>query len=673
MLTSFFMFHRALVFGILALVLVAGSNAVSQQSTPDLSEASLEQLGNIQVYSASMHLQPSGDAPSSVTVITSAEIQQHGYRTLAEILRAVRSFYVTYDRNYSSLGVRGFARPGDYNTRILLLVDGHRMNDDVYDEAMIGTEFPIDIDMIQRVEIIRGPASSLYGSNALFAVINVVTKNGQDVSGFEFSGDAASFNTYKGRISYGYSRQQLQFLVSGSFYGSRGPNQLYFPEFNSPQTNNGIADHADDDQLGTALATISFRDFTLQGSYGTREKGIPTGAYDTIFNDRGTRTTDSHGYIDARFDHMFDANWELMARLFVDRYTYHGKYVYPSSLNQTQSDPNIDSADGRWWGTQIQTSKTVVKRNRITTGIEFRDNFRQDQKNYNQNPYVLELDDRRSSSVWGAYLQDEVPIIKSMTLNVGLRYDHYSNIAASTNPRFAVVYRPTKQTNLKFIYGNAFRIANVYEKYYSVTPNLPNPSLHPEKLASTEFVWEQGISQNLWVSTSVFHIIADDLINQQSAPGDMLIFRNMQNVQSNGIEMELKGRFPGGLEGVASYSFQEAKDKDTKQLLNNSPRHLSKVDLTQPFLHRTLFASLNAQYRSGMRTFSGNSVSPFPIVDFDLFGRRIIKHLDVSLGFHNLLDKTYYDPPSTGIPEESVRQDGRTFRVKMTWHLGEHR
>ena len=119
------------------------------QSTPaDLSEATLEQLGTISVYSASRRLQSAGDAPSSVTVITSEEIERYGYRTLADILDTVRGFYTIYDRNYTYVGVQGFASPGDFNTRVLLLIDGHRLNDNVYDQAMLGTEFPIDIDLI---------------------------------------------------------------------------------------------------------------------------------------------------------------------------------------------------------------------------------------------------------------------------------------------------------------------------------------------------------------------------------------------------------------------------------------------------------------------------------------------------------------------------------------------
>lgn len=145
----------------------------------------------------------SGDSPSSVAMITSAEIRECGYRNLVNALRIVRSFYATYDRNYSSLVVRGGGWPCDDNPRILLPVDGHRMNGNVYGEATIGAEFLLDVDMIQRVEIVHGTASSLYGSNALSAVIHVVTRQGREVNGMELSAEAASFHNCKGNLRDG--------------------------------------------------------------------------------------------------------------------------------------------------------------------------------------------------------------------------------------------------------------------------------------------------------------------------------------------------------------------------------------------------------------------------------------------------------------------------------------
>jgi iron complex outermembrane receptor protein len=87
---------------------------------------------NIPVYAASRFEQKSSEAPSSVTVVTSREIRKYGWKTLADLLRTVRGFHVSYDRSYHWVGVRGFLPPGDSNTKILIMLDGHRLNDDVY-------------------------------------------------------------------------------------------------------------------------------------------------------------------------------------------------------------------------------------------------------------------------------------------------------------------------------------------------------------------------------------------------------------------------------------------------------------------------------------------------------------------------------------------------------------
>ena len=157
---------------------------------PDLSKLSLEQLVDLkidQVYGASAYLQKVTEAPSSVTIVTAEQIRRYGFRTLADVLRSVRGFYVTYDRNYSYVGVRGFSRPGDYNARVLLLIDGHRLNDNVFGSALIGSEFPLDIAIDRTPRDHPGPSSSLYGTSAFFAVINVITRDTQQVHGTELA------------------------------------------------------------------------------------------------------------------------------------------------------------------------------------------------------------------------------------------------------------------------------------------------------------------------------------------------------------------------------------------------------------------------------------------------------------------------------------------------------
>jgi outer membrane receptor for ferrienterochelin and colicins len=202
---------RSLRAGVLLLVLVCAATGSAQESpalstplsTDDMSIEELMQVDVPTVYGASKYQQTISEAPASVTVITEDEIKMYGYRNLAAILQSVRGFSMSYDQNYDYVGIRGFSRPGDYNTRVLLLIDGIRINDAVYDQAGVGNDFPLDVDLIERVEIIRGPSQSLYGSNAFFGVINVVTKGGRALGGAELSGEGGSLATYKGRASYG--------------------------------------------------------------------------------------------------------------------------------------------------------------------------------------------------------------------------------------------------------------------------------------------------------------------------------------------------------------------------------------------------------------------------------------------------------------------------------------
>ena len=203
-------------------MLAVSPPAAAQSSLPDLSLEDLMQLDAGQVFGASERLQPVTEAPASVSFITAQEIARYGYRTLADILRGVRGMYVTNDRNFSFVGTRGFGKPGDYNSRILLLINGHRVNDNIFGQAEIGAEFGLDPAMFERVEIIRGPASSLYGDSAFFAVVNVITRSGASLGGASITLEAGTLGTQLVRASAGRRLANgLDVALSGTYEQQR--------------------------------------------------------------------------------------------------------------------------------------------------------------------------------------------------------------------------------------------------------------------------------------------------------------------------------------------------------------------------------------------------------------------------------------------------------------------
>jgi iron complex outermembrane receptor protein len=655
-----------IVVRLLALLALTATGIAQQgNQDTDLSEVSLEELSNIQVYSASKHMQSASEAPASVTVVTADEIQKYGYRTLADILQNTRGFYVTNDRDYSFVGVRGFGRLGDSNNRILVLIDGHRINDNVFGEPYLGTEFLVDVDLIERVEIIRGPSSSLYGADAFFAVINVITRKPPQLKGVELSFAPASFGTYDGRASYGGRYRGIDMLLSGTFYNSQGQT-LFYPQFDSPATNYGMTRNTDYESFQHILATISFRGFTLQGLFSARDKGVPTAYYGALFNDPRTQNYDYHQYLDLSYQHSIGEKWDLTARTSYDQARLQAPVAYSTGLPDGSTTVDTYSFRGAWSDSEAKLSTTLLEKHKITVGTEITDNVRQDQGDYAALSNVF-VADPASSTSWALYGQDEFAIIHNLTLSAGLRYDRYSNFGGTTNPRLGLIYHPFHPTTLKLLYGTAFRAPEPFE----LTPDFAlfdnNLRLKPETIRSVEGVVEQTFGQHLTLSGSVFHNRISDLITLEPNPSDgHTLYENFERADATGVEVELDGHLASGVQGKASYTYTDTEQLITRQILANSPQHLGKLSLIYPVVQRRLFASLDAQYTSPVQTLVGNTVSGYSVFNVTLLGHTLGKHLDLSTSIYNILDKKYFNPGRPEDVQDAIQQDGRNFRIKFT-------
>lgn len=614
------------------------------------------------VYGASRFDQKISEAPASVSIVTSEEINRFGHRNLADTLRSVRGLYVTYDRNYSYLGVRGFSRPGDYNSRVLLLIDGHRMNDNLYDGCYLGTEGLLDVDLIDRIEIIRGPSSSIYGSSAFFGVINVVTKTGRQIDGVQTSVEVGDLDTYKLLATLGKRfTNDVELLFSASVYESQGQDRLHYPEFRGPTNHFGIVRNSDEDRAGRLFTSVRYHDVTVSGGVVAREKNIPTASFGSLFADGREETLDIRGYADMKYDHAFSDGSRVLARVYYDVYEYYGTYPYPNTL------PAVtffrDRAIGNWAGTEWQWTQRVFEHT-LVCGIDYRHDVRQDQFNYDERPRYVYLEDKRTGFAIGAYVQAEVALTSNLIASAGVRYDYFDRFGSTANPRGALIYSPGTNTTFKALYGRAFRAPSAYELYY----NPATRDLDPETIDTYELVYEQQLPAGMRFTTASYYYTVEDLIDENMSSTGMPFAENASRADAIGVEFELSGRWKHVM-GRISYALQRAEDTDTGKDLSNSPRHLAKLNFNAPIYQDKIFAGLELQYNGGARTVSGHRADDFAIVNLTLFSQKLVRNLEFSASIYNLFDTKYGYPGAGDHVQEMIAQDGRGFRVKLTYRF----
>jgi iron complex outermembrane receptor protein len=302
----------------------------------------------------------------------------------------------------------------------------------------------------------------------------------------------------------------------------------------------------------------------------------------------------------------------------------------------------------------------------VTFGFEGRDNFQQDQGNYDLQPYVLYFASYRTSSIFSVYAQDEIHLRKNLVLNLGLRYDHYSTFGGTTNPRAALIYSPWEKSTFKLLYGQSFRAPNFFELYYAAPGNEPNPSLRPETVKTMELVWEQYFANHFRMTASGFYYPIHGLIGEQVDPVDgNAFFANAGSLDLRGVDFEFTRKLSGGLEGTVSYSFQEVSNQGATTPITNSPKHLVQASLSVPLIKRKFFASMDLQYISKRATLTGQPTGSYVVPNFTLFSRNVLKGWEFSASLYNAFNQKYADPGGNGLAENVLLQDGRSFRIKV--------
>jgi outer membrane receptor protein involved in Fe transport len=659
----------AALFSCLVLVLTASGQTPADQ---DLMSLSIEELAKTKVFSASRQLEDTREAPSAVSIITADDIARYGWRTLADALRSLRGFYTAYDRDYVYLGVRGFLRSGDYNSRILLLVNGHRLNDNVFGSAAMGTEFPLDLDLIDRIEVVRGPSSSLFGTNAVFGVVNVITRQSRSDTTIEIAGETSSFLGRAGSLTAGVHKGSWSALLSGGLYHDPGPNRLFFPEFAAPESNGGVAQDRDGDHYGHIFADLHYKDFRLQGMFSRRAKMVPTASYGTNFNDYGSSTTDTAGSLDASYHRGLSPSTDLDLRLYYDSYESYGTGAFggsdPDSRFLGIADAQVDSLGAE------ATLGYQLGRHRITLGADYEHTVRLGQKNHvlGQPPIV---DSHHTPWRVATYGEAKLSLVPKVTLNAGARVDYFDICGGALSPRLALIYTPDSRTALKYILSRAFRAPNAYESYYEDTLVLAAPTtrLEPEHIQSHELVFERRVLPWLGLTLDGFYNGLTNLIDEVPDPASGLNhFVNSGKDTGRGIEFELEAKRPSGLTARASYTLADARDSVNHMRLANSPLHKGQVNTIIPVTRRG-FAGLEMLYFSAQRSYQDTRVSPSFLTNLTFSTKPLWGGWEFSVSGYNLFDRRWYSPVGPEHVQDQIQQDGRTYRFKLTYRFRRER
>lgn len=666
---------------------------------------SLEELLEKPIVAASNVEQRPKDSPALVSVVEGEDLRRIGARDLGSALAATRGVYATNDRNYGYLGIRGFSTPGDYNTRILLTIDDHKMSDPVYGQAMTGIELGLPLGAIERVELIRGAASSTYGSSALLGAVHVVTSTGATRPGLHVtSTTTATAETYPDpaqRPAVAFYGQELSatygvvtdggtdVFAAASMLRDPGLRAIYMPELAGtgevcvdPQrmtvTCNGVVRDVDHEQAASAYVAIRHGGFRLSGLFSTRVRQVPTASFGSVVGDPDTETTDNRIFVDGGYHGALGAA-ELDAHASWDVYDYHGNYAYYAAPDS--GDPGYlagrtlyhDVANTHWL-----TGETRVRwrRAELVPGITDVDTVAGAEGVAVVKAYqIASTTDRDDQEIQLAgYGQAEARIAGHLVASAGTRVDaRPGSYGASWSSRLGLLADAWHDGRLRLTLGSAFRAPNLYERYY-FTAQATQPTLQPERAYTGEVSAEQYLGEHLRLIVAAYAVDLDDLTkltmvdNPGQTAGDRYVFRNAGTAEGGGVEAELEARWQG-TQLRANLALQRMHD-ETGADLSNSPHTLGNVSLVMPVAGNRAQLAVTSSFVGHRHAPSGAPIAAAFHTDLAVDIPRLGgTPIDVGAGVSNVFDQRSAVPGSEEHRQSAIPEDPRLIWIRIGYHL----
>ncbi|UDL07070.1 TonB-dependent receptor [Marinobacter sp. CA1] len=666
------------------------ATVLSSDMGDSLWDISLEELGQIRVVSiASGTSTPLDKAAAVTSVIQADDIAAMGATDLDQVLETVPGLHVNHsDQAFSPKYVfRGIT--SSFNPQALMLINGIPATTMMFGNR--GNAWGgMPVKAIERIEVIRGPGSALYGADAYAGVINIITKHVQDIPQTVIGGRVGSFDTQGG------------WLESATEVGDIGLSLVL--EYQTTDGWDETIDHDAQTNFDSVFGTTAslapgpvntgVDQIDLRFEAGNERWTFHMGLQDR--SDVGTgpgiaQALDPEGkYGSTRVNADYSYSWidvmdglDLEARLSVFHISQDPEtdiVLYPAGAfggafpDGLIGSPGYEENQARF---DLSSIYNGFDHHRVQAGIGafWADLYDvSERKNFNPDlspkGHVEDVSDD-PSQVWMPeedrvnyylFLQDEWQFEQNWQLVSGVRYDYYTDIGSTVNPRIALIWATTDSLTTKLLYGRAFRAPSLNELYVANNPvTVGNPDLDPETIDTLELAFSHQLTSSVSYGANLFYYRIDDLITSMAQVGQVAAkYANVGEREGYGVEMETLYEPRTDLTLAANYAYQRATDQDTDEPVGEAPNHQLYGRIQWRFVPDWQLSS-QVNWVGEQKRVAGDSRKPVDdAATWDLSLRRSDLGwvgLDASLTVRNLLDEDVRDPSPFASPVPSIPND----------------
>ena len=594
------------------------------------------------VVGAAKREQSLGNVASAVTVISGDRIRRFGYRTIGEAVASVAGTYLVDNRLSYSVGVRGLQIPGDFNTRLLVLVDGASINEAWGAFAGLGYDAIVSIEDIARIEVIRGPVSSVYGTNAFFGIINIVTRGAGETPR---AWARAAIHSIQGvTTGTGFAVGDIHQQLRGS---------VHFMNRIGETLTLDIPDGAnlDDDGSRSFMAGIvgayggSFAQ--VRASRYSRES--PFAPYDVNPLLSPYEQIDTHLLVEGGHTRQLSKRLAVAVRAYTNQYKFSDSSpAYDPTPRADHFTPLDSTGRAQTYGAEVRGRYEIVVPDKlgITAGTEAQYNRTRSTAFYQGEDPDDTIDVPLNYNLEGVYSEVDGQPLRWLGFTGGLRYDRNSKLEDRLSPRAALFVAEPEKYGVKLLYAEGFRNPSAYEGYFEDGSDfLANRNIGAETIRSFEAVVWAKPAPGLSARVSGFYWDARGIVEQVPAEGNpnALQFQNVTRYVSAGAEAEVSFRNSRGWYAFGGAAYTRVGTEDDMGALvygtvANAPEITASGGVSTPKLWGRAHVSAETIAIGPRPTREGADSPAWVGLNLTVYAPNI-RGFDVTAGVRNLIGK----------------------------------